>query len=57
VNNTDNNRTEDTHKYSTICIGTITVIARVIEMINGYEIMDFEEIIYADHRGFIIGLN
>ena len=47
---------EVTYKYGMKCINIVTAIAGVIEIIDRCEII-FEEIIYTNHRGYIINLN
>ena len=45
------------YKYSSKCIDIIAIIAGIAEMVDGYKITDFKEIIYTIYRGFIVDFN
>jgi len=48
---------EVTYKYGSKYIDTIVAIDSILEMVDGYEITHFEELLYTDHRGYIVDFN
>jgi len=48
---------DSTYQYRSNCIDIIAASTNLLEFIDGYSIVDFNQIIITDHRGFLVDVN
>ena len=57
INETKNQRKDSTYKFGSKCINTIAASIGIMKIVNGCILLDFEELIISNHRGFIVDLD
>jgi hypothetical protein len=56
VNNIDGNELDNTYKYGMKCIDAVFCTYGLIEFISGSQMVECDEIIMNDHRGYLIDI-
>ena len=54
INGIENNVMDNTYKYGTKCIDIVMCTYRLAEFISGCQIVECDEVILNDHRGYLV---